>query len=86
MKKKTNQHKYQDMDKNSSKLRYSHISRAATEIVEYIKDRSKGVSESLKTKWGKFNKLCMGGIEPNTIYTIAGVSGSGEHRRLYEKS
>ena len=66
------------MDKNSSKLRYSHISRAATEIVEYIKDRSKGVSESLKTKWSKFNKLCMGGIEPNTIYTIAGVSGSGK--------
>ena len=63
------------MDKNSSKLRYYHISRAATEIVEYIKDRYKGVSESLKTKWGKFNKLCMGGIEPNTIYTIAGVSG-----------
>ena len=52
-----------------------HSSSDIREIVEYIKDRSKGVSESLKTKWGKFNKLCMGGIEPNTIYTIAGVSG-----------
>ena len=43
------------MDKNSSKLRYSHISRAATEIVEYIKDRSKGISESLKTKWAPYS-------------------------------
>ena len=26
----------------------------------------------------KFNKQCMGGIEPNTVYTIAGISGSGK--------
>lgn len=26
----------------------------------------------------KFNNVCMGGIEPNTIYTIAGISGAGK--------
>lgn len=66
------------MDKTSSKLKYTHISSAANEIVDYIGARLKGASASLKTKWAKFNKLCMGGIEPNTIYTIAGVSGSGK--------
>ena len=33
---------------------------------------------SLKTRWAKFNRQCMGGIEPNTVYTIAGISGSGK--------
>lgn len=68
------------MDKTSSKLKYTHISSAANEIVDYIGARLKGASASLKTKWAKFNKLCMGGIEPNTIYTIAGVSGYSRPR------
>jgi len=51
---------------------YRHISQAASEIVSYICNRKNGSIKSLKTKWGKFNNLCMGGIEPNTIYTIAG--------------
>ena len=59
-------------------LVYRHISEPAAEILQYIDDRRKGLSESLRTKWKKFNRLCMGGIEPNTLYTIAGISGSGK--------
>jgi len=49
-----------------------HISRATDEIVEYIDNRRKGIVKSLRTKWVKFNHATMGGIEPNTIMTIAG--------------
>ena len=66
------------MEKTLNKLKYKHISKATDEIVAYIDDRRRGIVNSLKTKWAKFNKLCMGGIEPNTIYTIAGISGSGK--------
>lgn len=61
-----------------SVLKYRHISKAADEIVEYIDSRRKGSIRSLATRWDKFNNQCMGGIEPNTIYTIAGISGSGK--------
>lgn len=57
---------------------YRHISAAADEIVQYIKERRNGESQSLTTRWEKFNDMCMGGIEPNTIYTVAGISGSGK--------
>ena len=63
---------------SSRPLIYRHISQATVEIVDYIKNRKNKVIRSLKTRWEKFNKLCMGGIEPNTIYTIAGISGSGK--------
>ena len=67
------------MDKKSSRsLTYRHIKEPATEILRYIDDRRHGVVKSLKTKWKRFNKQCMGGIEPNVIYTIAGMSGSGK--------
>jgi len=67
------------MDKKLNRsLTYKHIKEPTTEILRYIDDRRKGITSSLKTKWKKFNKQCMGGIEPNTIYTIAGVSGSGK--------
>lgn len=59
-------------------LLYKHIKDPAEEIVEYIDKRRKNSIVSLKTRWNKFNKQCMGGIEPNTIYTIAGISGSGK--------
>ena len=59
-------------------LSYKHIKEPTQEILRYIDNRRKGVSKSLKTRWSKFNKQCMGGIEPNTIYTIAGISGSGK--------
>jgi replicative DNA helicase len=48
------------------------------EAVSYIKGRREHNIVSLKTRWDKFNKQCMGGIEPNTVYTIAGISGSGK--------
>jgi len=59
-------------------LAYKHIKEPTKEILQYIDNRRKGVSKSLKTRWSKFNRQCMGGIEPNTIYTIAGISGSGK--------
>lgn len=55
-----------------------HISTATNEAVEYIKKRKNHEIESLRTRWNKFNKQCMGGIEPNTIYTVVGISGSGK--------
>lgn len=50
----------------------------AQEAINYIKGRREHNIVSLKTRWSKFNKQCMGGIEPNTVYTIAGISGSGK--------
>ena len=50
----------------------------AQEAINYIKGRKEHNIVSLKTRWKKFNKQCMGGIEPNTVVTIAGISGSGK--------
>ena len=50
----------------------------AKETVSYIEGRRSGNIVSLKTRWKKLNKQCMGGIEPNTVMTIAGISGSGK--------
>ena len=68
------------MEQNSTNtLTFRHISIAATnEAVEYIRRRKNHEIISLRTRWNKFNKSCMGGIEPNTIYTIVGISGSGK--------
>lgn len=67
------------MEQASNKiLHYKHIAEPVNEILSYIDNRRKGVSKSLKTRWSKFNRQCMGGIEPNTIYTVAGISGSGK--------
>ena len=54
------------------------MSVVAQEAINYIKGRREHNIVSLKTRWEKFNKQCMGGIEPNTVYTIAGISGSGK--------
>ena len=54
------------------------ISVVAQEAINYIAGRREHNITSLKTRWMKFNKQCMGGIEPNTVYTIAGISGSGK--------
>lgn len=59
-------------------LRIQHIREPAKAIVKYIDDRRKGYTKSLRTRWQKFNNMCMGGIEPNVIYTVAGISGSGK--------
>ena len=67
------------MEPTSSKtLPYRQIKEPTNEILKYISDRRSGVVRSLKTRWPKFNVQCMGGIEPNAIYTIAGISGSGK--------
>jgi replicative DNA helicase len=54
------------------------MSVVAQEAINYIEGRREHSVVSLKTRWKKFNKQCMGGIEPNTVYTIAGISGSGK--------
>ena len=54
------------------------ISIVAQETIDYISGRREHNIVSLKTRWSKFNKQCMGGVEPNTVYTIAGISGSGK--------
>jgi len=59
-------------------LPYIHIADAADEIISYMDKRRVGKIRSLKTKWERFNNQCMGGIEPNSIYTFAGISGSGK--------
>jgi replicative DNA helicase len=66
------------MDQQLSKLEIKHISQPTKEILKYIDDRRNGRVVSLKTRWRKFNNACMGGIEPNTIITVAGISGSGK--------
>jgi len=59
-------------------LTFKHISTAGDEILQYIDNRRKGITKSLKTRWSKFNNTCNGGIEPNSIYVIGGISGSGK--------
>jgi replicative DNA helicase len=67
------------MEQISTKtLTFRHISSATNEAVEYIRKRKNHEIVSLRTRWSKFNKSCMGGIESNTIYTIVGISGSGK--------
>lgn len=64
------------MEPNLSNIRPMSV--VAQEAINYIKGRKERNIVSLKTRWEKFNKQCMGGIEPNTVYTIAGISGSGK--------
>lgn len=67
------------MEQKSNKvLPYRHIAEPAEEVLSYIDNRRRGIVKSLRTRWPKFNRQCMGGIEPNTIYSIAGISGSGK--------
>lgn len=64
------------MEQSSYKIRS--MREVANEAVSYIEGRRSGNIVSLKTRWKKLNKQCMGGIEPNTVMTIAGISGSGK--------
>ena len=64
------------MEQNLSNVRS--MREVTQEAVNYIAGRRNHDIVSLKTRWEKFNKQCMGGIEPNTVYTIAGISGSGK--------
>jgi len=65
------------MEQNFSNL-VRPMSQVAQEAIDYIEGRREHSITSLKTRWNKFNKQCMGGIEPNTVYTVAGISGSGK--------
>lgn len=64
------------MEQNLSNVRPMSV--VAQEAINYIAGRREHKVVSLKTRWSKFNKQCMGGIEPNTVYTIAGISGTGK--------
>jgi replicative DNA helicase len=59
-------------------LEYRHILEPTKEIIKYIDDRRKLRSVSLKTRWGKLNNTCNGGIEPNIIMSIGAISGAGK--------
>lgn len=64
------------MEQNLCNIRT--MSQVTKEAVSYIAGRRDKSITSLKTRWNKFNKQCMGGIEPNIVMTIAGISGSGK--------
>lgn len=64
------------MEQNLSNIKPMSV--VAQEAINYIAGRRDHNIVSLKTRWGKLNKQCMGGIEPNTIYTFAGISGTGK--------
>lgn len=65
------------MEQSYFNLSIRPISVVANEALNYIKARKEHNVISLATRWKKLNRCCMGGIEPNTVYTIAGISGSG---------
>ena len=65
------------MEQNLSNL-IRPMSVVAQETIQYIAGRRSHNITSLRTRWEKFNKQCMGGIEPNTVYTVAGISASGK--------
>lgn len=73
------------MEQNLSNL-IRPMSVVAQEAINYISGRRDHSITSLKTRWAKFNKQCMGGIEPNTVYTIAGISGAGKSTFVNEIS
>lgn len=66
------------MEQSYFNLSIRPISVVANEALNYIKARKEHNIISLATRWKKLNRCCMGGIEPNTVYTIAGISGSGK--------
>ena len=66
------------MEQNSYDLKIRPMSVVAQEAIDYIKGRREHDVTSLHTRWKKLNRQMMGGIEPNTVITIAGISGSGK--------
>lgn len=74
------------MEQNSFKLSYRPMSTVTKEAVAYIKARKEHKIASLKTRWTKLNKVCMGGIESNIVMTITGISGSGKSSFINELS
>lgn len=66
------------MEQSYSSLPIKTISNVTNEAVGYIKARKEHTIRSLRTRWPKLNKCMMGGIEPNVVITITGISGSGK--------
>jgi len=62
----------------SNSMEYTHIRQASDEALDYIEKRRQGLEQSLETRWDKFNKVTMSGLDWNTIVTIGGMSGSGK--------
>ena len=53
-----------------------HISKSVQEILEYIDKKRKGEIKELKTRWKKVDRNMP--IEWHSLYSIAGISGSGK--------
>lgn len=66
------------MEQNYNNLPIKNIATVTKEAVNYIKARKDHTIKSLETRWKKLNNCMMGGIEPNVIITITGISGSGK--------
>lgn len=66
------------MEQSSSNLKIRPMSIVAQEAIDYIRGRKEHSVVSLRTRWDKLNSQCMGGIEPNTVYTFTGISGTGK--------
>lgn len=66
------------MEQSSFNLPIRSMSVISQEAIDYIKGRRDHSIVSLKTRWSKLNKQTMGGIEPNVVWTISGISGSGK--------
>ena len=58
----------------SNSMEYTHIRQASDEALDYIERRRQGLEKSLETRWDKFNKVTMSGLDWNTIVTIGGMS------------
>ena len=50
------------MEQNSYKLSWRPMSVVTQEAVDYIRSRKEHKISSLKTRWNKLNRVCMGGI------------------------
>ena len=74
------------MEQNSYKLSWRPMSVVTQEAVDYIRSRKEHKISSLKTRWNKLNRVCMGGIEPNIVMTITGISASGKSSFVNELS
>ena len=74
------------MEQNSYKLSWRPMSVVTQEAVDYIRSRKEHKISSLKTRWKKLNRVCMGGIEPNIVMTITGISASGKSSFVNELS
>lgn len=51
------------MEKTSSSLTFSHISKSVKDALEYVDGRRKGEIVSLKTGFNKLDKTLLNGIE-----------------------